>query len=373
MHVEDLILHKLSVSGVFQHVQRRLADSFGVDEHTASDVERLVKSYCLMTDPMQVLDELIESRQTLEEIAEELGVALATDFSRSQLIDEIVQRGLGFRPLNLTGISNYLAKIRTYQRRFLDPKRTVKRRSAGELRDAGVHCSAIIEHAIIDIFALHCKLLFGSLDTRQRERIRGVAGSGYKFGTVVEKLRNLDQKVLFEDKRLQRKLGDATGRGWIIRDTTLATGASVHRLRSTELAHDRKSASWSDTEPIVREIISQSLRFLDDVIRDRILPHMLLQVRSITDEWGRTLVMCLTEDDFDQDGKPKGTSERFEEGTQIKLDECLALDGRRNPFRPRVPCYCLPDDFSLPITQDVQLFFLDELRQFPSDAERGYE
>ncbi|HRJ40277.1 MAG: hypothetical protein KJZ86_07990 [Caldilineaceae bacterium] len=373
MNVEDLIIGKLSVPNMLPHVQQRLTDSFGIGVDTASDIERLVKSYCLMTEPGHVLDELVDSRKTLDQIADELGVSLSADSSRARLISVIVERGLGFRNLNLAGVSNYRAKIEAYQRRFLDPQRTGRRRSASELREAGVHCASIIEQTVIDIFALHTKLLFESLDSEQRAKIRGIAKGGYRFGTVIEKLRNLDGKVLLEYEELQKILEKTAGRSWIIRDSTLNIAIGVHRLRSTDLAHERKTASWDETEPIARPIIQQSLKFMDDVIGDHILPRMLLQVRSVTDEWGRTVIMCLTEDDFDQDGRPRGASERFDESMRVRPDECLILDGRNIPFRPRVPCYCFPDDFSLPITQEVRLFFWDELKHFPSEEELGYE
>jgi hypothetical protein len=112
---------------------------------------------------------------------------------------------------------------------------------------------------------------------------------------------------------------------------------------------------------------------MNNVVEDHVLPRMVLHIRSVTDEWGRNLVMCLTEDDFDEDGNPNSASERFDENMGIRADECLVLDGRRIPFRPRVPCYCLPDDFSLPLTDEIELFFLDELRHFPSELELEYE
>lgn len=357
--IEQLILERTSLLSVDQYVESRTRQFFGLDPNVALPRNRLIRAYCIANAPYDVLNELL-NRSQLDAIAAELGVANSAHTGRNELINAIIERGLGFRPVQLAGSSNNYRKLQTYARQMTSASASSRHRRVGELVGAGVQTAAIVEQTIKSIFALHLQLLFGFLEQEEQLRIRNIANSRRPFKVIVDKLRQIDKRVIPANPMLRDVLDRNFGRAWIVRDSTLESAVGVFDLRSTQLAHEERSLSWHEAQPIVMRIIDYGLSFLDDVCNDKLLPAMIMQLQSSIDQWERIRIYYLTEEHFDEDGRLL---------SEPHLDDCFVMDGRGVPFRPRTPCYCIPDDFSLQVVYDTQLFFVDELWTFPEEME----
>jgi hypothetical protein len=338
-----------------------LATYLGVE--SPDEIPRKLHTFCMQEDLYRLLSEAIDRIAILRAIADELGVNYDKKTTRDKLVAQIISQ-LGFPPLKLIGVSNMLRKVKWYQEVCFPVHPELGRPSLAVLRDTVMDCASMVETLVKNIFALHSHILWPLLTEVEQEKIAHVIQDNLKFGTVVQKLRQLDRRVAEEIKgqELRDHLDSLFGRKSIMGKASLDDAQEVATIRGQLFAH--KMASMQSIEgvaPSARRLMQLSLQFIEDVQRFQVCPRMIVQVRYEEDDWGRERIYFLDENRFDKDGNP--LSDNFDEWGRVSITRCSIMYTGKENYRPRMPCFCVSKTENF--IDDPLLFFQDELTKLP--------